>query len=214
MSGWTLWITSSTLPSFILVVQLLSQDWLFATPWTAARQAFLSFTTSQSLLKLVSIESVMPSNHLIFCRPVLLLPSAFPSIRVFSKGLALLIRWSKYWSFSFSIRPSIDYSELISFKLYKPSSINKRRHGDWKAKLFICGISASKTLKWAVGWQGAQTFRQVGEYLLPITVTDWALLVSRYWILSQKLVKNGNVHNLFLLNWICRLSKHIVKPQE
>ena len=128
MSGWSLWITNSTPLSFILViVQLLSQDRLFATPWTAARQAFLSFTISQSLLKLVSIESVMPSNHLIFCRPLLLLPSTFPSIRVFSKGLALLIRWSKYWSFSLSISPSSVYSGLISFKLYKPSSINKRQ---------------------------------------------------------------------------------------
>ena len=117
----------------------------------------------------------MPSNHLIVCRPLLLLPSNFPGIRVFSKGLALLIRWSKYWSFSFSIRPSSEYSGLISFKLYKPSSINKRRHGDWNAKLFICRISASKALKWAVGWQRAQTFRKVGEYLLLIIVTDLAL---------------------------------------
>ena len=138
MSGWSLWITNSTPLSFILVVvQLLSQDRLFATPWTAARQAFLSFTISQSLLKLVSIESVIPSNHLIFCRPLLLLPSTFPSIRVFSKGLALLIRWSKYWSFSLSISPSSVYSGLISFKLCKPSSINKRQQGDWNTKLFV-----------------------------------------------------------------------------
>ena len=138
MSGWSLWITNSTPLSFILVVvQLLSQDRLFATPWTAARQAFLSFTISQSLLKLVSIESVMPSNHLIFCRPLLLLPSTFPGIRVFSKRLALLIRWSKYWSFSLSISPSSVYSGLISFKLCKPSSINKRQQGDWNTKLFV-----------------------------------------------------------------------------
>ena len=88
-----------------------------ATPWTAACQASLSITNSQSLLKLMSIESVMPSNHLILCCPLLLLPSIFPSIRVFSNESALCIRWPKYWSFSFSIRPSMNkYSGLISFR--------------------------------------------------------------------------------------------------
>ena len=86
------------------------------TPWTAAHQASLSFTISLSLLKLMSIESVMPSNHLILCCPLLLLPSTFPSIRVFSNKLALCIRWPKYWSFCFSISPSNEYSGLISFK--------------------------------------------------------------------------------------------------
>ena len=90
---------------------------LFATPWTAARQASLSFTISQSLLKLVSIQSVIPSNHLILCRPLLLLPSTFPSIRVFSNESALHIRWPKHWSFSFSISPSNEYSGLISFRM-------------------------------------------------------------------------------------------------
>ena len=84
-------------------------------PWTAAHQASLSFTNSQNLLKLTSIESVMPSNHLIFCRPLLLLSSIFPSIRVFSKELVLHIRWPKYWSFSIS--PSSEYSVLISFTI-------------------------------------------------------------------------------------------------
>ena len=87
------------------------------TPWTAACQAFLSFTISQSLLKLMSIESVMPSNHLILCHPLLLLPSIFPSVKFFSNESALLIRWSKFWSFSFSISPSSDYSRLISFRI-------------------------------------------------------------------------------------------------
>ena len=89
----------------------------FATPWTAARQAPLSFTISQNLLKFMSIESVMPSNHLIFCCPLLILPSIFPSISVFSNESALHIRWPKYWSFSFSIRPSNEYSGLISFRI-------------------------------------------------------------------------------------------------
>ena len=89
-----------------------------AVSWTAACQASLSFTISRSLLKLVSIESMMPSNHLIFCRPLLLLPSISPSIRNFSNESALCIRWPKYWSFNFSISSSNDYSGLISFKIY------------------------------------------------------------------------------------------------
>ena len=88
-----------------------------ATPWTAAIQASLSITNFWSLLKLISIESVMPSNHLILCRPLLLLPSIFPSIRVFSNESVLHIRWPKYWSFSFSISPSNEYLGLISFKI-------------------------------------------------------------------------------------------------
>ena len=88
-----------------------------ATPWTAARQASLSITNSQSLIKLMSIESVMPSDHLFLCRPLLLLPSIFPSIRVFSNESVLHIRWPKYWSFSFSISPSNEYSRLISFRM-------------------------------------------------------------------------------------------------
>ena len=86
-------------------------------PWTAAHQACLSITNSDSLLKLMSIESVMPSNHLIFCRPLLLPPSIFPSIRAFSNESDLHIRWPKYWSFSFSISPSNEYSGLICFKM-------------------------------------------------------------------------------------------------
>ena len=97
-------------------VESLSRVRLFMTPWTAARQASLSITSSQSLLKLVSIESVMPSNYLIFCRPLLLPPSIFPSIRVFSNESVLPIRWPGYWSFSFSISPSNEYSVLISFR--------------------------------------------------------------------------------------------------
>ena len=97
--------------------QLLSPVQLFATPWTVAHQASLSITNSCSLLKLMSIESVMPSNHLILCRPLFLLPSIFPSIRVFSNELPLRIRWSKNWSFSFSISPSNEYSGLISFRM-------------------------------------------------------------------------------------------------
>ena len=108
------WIWLMNLP---IVVQSLSHVQLFATSWTAARQVSLSFTISWSLLKLMSIESVMPSNPLILCHPLLLLPSIFPSIRVFSNESAPCIRWPKYWSFSFSISLSSDYSGLIPFRL-------------------------------------------------------------------------------------------------
>ena len=98
-------------------VQLLSRVQLFETPWTAARQASMSITNSQSLPKPMCTESLMPSNHLILCRPLLLLHSIFPSIKVFSNGLALHIRWPKYWSFSFNISPSNEHSGLISFRM-------------------------------------------------------------------------------------------------
>ena len=98
-------------------VQSLSCVWLFATPWTAACQASLSITNSQNLLRLMSIESVMPSNHLILCRPLILLPSIFLSIRVFSNASVLCIRWPKCWSISFSISPSNEHSGLISVRI-------------------------------------------------------------------------------------------------
>ena len=107
-------------PAILLLgtsVQSLSCIRFFATPWTAARQASLSITNSQSLLKVMSIDSVMPSNHLILCRSLLLRPSIFPSIRVFSNEAVLPIRWPKYWSFSFNISPSNEHSGLISFKM-------------------------------------------------------------------------------------------------
>ena len=104
----------SSLPLFSSV-ESVSCAWLFATPWTVACQASLSITNSQSLLELMSIESVMPSNQLILCCPLLLLPSTFPSIRVFSNESALHIRWPKYLGFSFNISPSNEYSGLISF---------------------------------------------------------------------------------------------------
>ena len=100
-----------------VIVQSLSCVQLFATPWTAAHQASLSFTVSQSLLRFMSIKLVMPSNHLILCCTLLLLPSIFPSIRIFCSESALCIRWPKYWNFSFSISPFNDYSGLISFRI-------------------------------------------------------------------------------------------------
>ena len=105
----TAWLISS--------VHSLSRVWLFVTPWTAACQASLSITKSQSLFKLISIGSVMPSIYLILCYPLLLLPSIFCSIRVLSNESVIWIRWPKYWSFSFSISPSNEYSGLISFRM-------------------------------------------------------------------------------------------------
>ena len=99
------------------LVQLLSLVQLFASPWTAAHKASLSFTISQSSLELMSIELMVPYNHLVLCCPLLLPPSIFPSIRVFSSEAVLCIRWPKYWSFSFSISPSDEYSGLISFRV-------------------------------------------------------------------------------------------------
>ena len=111
------YLSSKSFLSPFVVVWSLSHVRLFVTPWIAAHQASLPFTISQSLLKLMSIASVMSSNHLILHHPLLFLPSIFPSIRVFSNELALHIRWPKYWSFSFSISPSDEYSGLISFRI-------------------------------------------------------------------------------------------------
>ena len=139
--------------TFFLIssVQLLSRVQLFATPWIAAHQASLSVTNSRSSLKLMSFELVMPSSHLILCPPLLLLPSIFPSIVVFSNELVLLIRWPKYWSFSFSISPSSEHSGLISFRM------------DWLDLLAVQG-----TLKISLGpsqYRLASTRRQPASSL-------------------------------------------------
>ena len=129
------------------VVQSVSRVWLFAAPWTAARHASLPFTLSWSLLKLLSIESVMPPNRLILCRPLLLPPSIFPRIRGFSNESVLHIRWPKYWSFSFSISPSNEHSGLISFKI------------DWFDLLAVQGTLKSllqhHSLKASIVWHSA-----------------------------------------------------------
>ena len=116
MKNRKIWQPQALVLQFSLV-QSLSHVQFFATPWTAAHQASLSITNSRSLLKLLSIESVMPSSHLILCQPLLLPLSIFPSIRVFSNESVLHIRWPKYWSFGLSITPSNEYSGLISFRM-------------------------------------------------------------------------------------------------
>ena len=140
-------------------VQELSHVPLFVTPWTAARQASLSITNSWSPPKLMAIESVMPSDHLILCRPLLLLPSIFPSIRVLSNQSALHIRWSKYWSFSFSISPSNEYLGLISFRMY------------WLDLLAVQG-----TLKSLL-----QQFKSISSSVLSLLYSPILISIHDYW---------------------------------
>ena len=140
-------------------VQLLSHVRLFVIPRTAAHQPSLSMTNSRSLLKLMSIESVMPSNHLILCHPLLLL-SIFPSIRVFSNESVLLIMWSKYWSFSFSISPSNEYSGLISFRM------------DWLNLLAVLG-----TLEFSP----TQQFKAINSSVLSFLYSPTLVSIHDYW---------------------------------
>ena len=141
-------------------VQSLSRVRLFATPWIAACQAFLSITNSWSWLKLMSIESVMPSNHLILCHSLFLLPSIFPSIRVFSNESTLSMRWPKYWSFSFSIFPSKEHPGLISFRMY------------WLELLAVQGILKSllqhHSSKASILWHSAFFTVQLSHHTWPL----------------------------------------------
>ena len=156
------------------LVQSLSHVWLFVTPWTAASQASLSITNSQGLLKLMSIESVMPSNNLILCHPLLLLPSMFPSIRVFSDESALCIRWPKYWSISFSISTSNEYSGLISFRT------------DWFDLLAVQGTLKSllqyHSSKASILWHSAFFIVQL---LHPCTTTGKTIALTRQTFVSK-----------------------------
>ena len=153
---------------FSCLVQSLSRVRLFVTPWTAARQASLSIANSWSLLRLMSIESVMPSNHLILRRPLLLLPSIFPSIRVFSNESALRIRWPKYWSFNFNISPSNEDPGLISFRM------------DWLNLLAVQGTLKSllqhHSSKVLIIWHSAFFIVQfyIGLYWFNPTLGIWA----------------------------------------
>ena len=142
-------------------VQLLSHVRLFETPWTAAYQASLSITNSQSLLKLRSMELVMPSNHLILCHPLLFLPSIFPSIRVFSNESALCIRWPKYWSFTFSISPSSEYSGLISFRM------------DWLDLVAVQGLSPESS--------PTPQFKSISSSVLTFLYSPTLTSIHDYW---------------------------------
>ena len=156
-----------------VTVQLLSHVWLFATPWTAAHQASLSITNSRSLLKLISIKSVRPSNHLILCHPLLLLPSIFPSIRVYASESALRIRWPKYWSFSFSISSSSEYWGLISFRM------------DWLNLLAVQGTLKSllqhHSSKASILWHSAFFTVQLSH---PYMITGKTIALTRQSLLA------------------------------
>ena len=155
-------------------IQSLSRVRLSAAPWNAAGQASLSITNSWSLLKLKSIESVMPSNHLILCRPLLLLPSIFPSIRVFSNESVLCIRWPKYWSFSFSISPSNEYSGLISLRT------------DWLDLLAVQGSLSSilqhHSLKASILWCSTFFIVQLPH---PYMTTEKTITLTRWTFVSK-----------------------------
>ena len=156
MSAWNTWLCWK-LPNCLSSVQALSHLWLFATPWSAAHQTSLSITNSQSLLKIMSIKSVMPSNHLSLCLSLFLLPSFFSSIRVFSNESALHIMWPKYWSFSFNVSPSNEHSGLISFRMdwldllavqgtlksllqHHSSKASILRRSAWYLRMYIMGV--------------------------------------------------------------------------
>ena len=164
-------------------VQLLSCVQLFATPWTASRQASLSITNSRSLLKLMSIELVMPSNHLILSCPLLCLPSIFPSIRIFSNESALLIRWPKYWSFSFNISPSNEHPRLISFRM------------DWLDLLAVQGTLKSllqhHSSKASILWHSAFFIVQFSHPYMPtgktLPLIRWTFVAKVMYLLFNML---------------------------
>ena len=169
------------------------------TPWTAAHQASLSITNSQSSLKLMSIESVMPSNHLILCHPLLLLPSIFPSIRVFSSESALCIRWPKYWSFSFSISPSNKYSGLISFRL------------DWLDLLAIHGTLKSLrqhcSSKASILWCSAFFIVQLSHPLEMWMTTGETIALTRWTFVDKVMSLLFNMLASYVIAFLSRILK-------
>ena len=179
-------------------VQSLSRVQLFATPWIAARQASLSITNSGSLLKLMSIESEMPSNHLILCHPLLLLPPIPPSIRVFSNESTLLMRWPKYWSFSFSISPSSEHPGLISFRM------------DWLDLLAVQGILKSllqhHSSKALIFWRSAFFTVQVSH---PYMTTRKTIALTRWTFVGKVMCLVFNRLSSLVIIFLPR-SKHLL----
>ena len=178
-------------------VQSLSRVRLFATPWTTARQASLSITSSQSLTKLMSIESVMPSSHLILCCPLLLLPSIFPSIRIFSNESALGIRWPKYWSSSFNISPSNEHSGLISFRMNWLDLLAVQ----WTLKSLLQHHS-SKTL---ILWRSAFFMVQLSH---PNTTTGKNIVLTRWTFVGKVMSLLFNMLSRLVITFLPR-SKHL-----
>ena len=180
------------------LVQLLSHIQLFAIPRTAARQASLSITNSRSLLKLMFIESVMPSSHLIICCPLLFLPSVLPSIRVFSYGSVLCIRWPKYWSFSFNISPSNEYLGLISFRM------------DWLDLLAVQGTRKSllqhHSSKASILWHSAFFIVQL---LHPYMTTGKTIVLTRWTCVGKVMSLLFNMLSRLVIAFLPR-SKHLL----
>ena len=196
------------------VVQSLSRVQLFVTPWTAAHQAPLSITTSRNLLKLMSIESVMPSNHLILCYPLLLLPSIFPSISIFSNESALCIRWPKYWSFNFSISSSNKYSGLISFRI------------DWLDLFTVQGTlksllqhhSSKASILWCSAFfrvQLAHPYITTGKNI-PLTRWTFAgkVLSLLFNMLSRLVIAFLSRSKCLLISWLQSSSTVILEPKK
>ena len=196
------------------VVHLLSCVRLFAIPWTAACQASLSFTISQSLFKLMSIESVMPSNHLIFCHPLLLLLSVFPIIRVFSNESALRIRWPKYWSFSFTINPSNEYSGLISFRIdwFDLSAVHRTLKGLFQHH----SLKASK-LQHSVFFtvQLSHLYMTTGKTVALTIQTFVSKVISLLFnMLSRFIIAFFPKRKCLLLSWLQARSAVILEPKK
>ena len=190
---------SPLLLCLIIIVQLLSPVWLSVTPWTAARQASLSLTISLSLFKLMSIEWVMPCNYLILCLPLLLLPSVFPSIRVFSNKSALRIRWPKYWSFSFSTSPSNEYSGLISFRI------------DWFDSLVVQGtlknLLQHHSLKALILWASAFFMVQLSH---PYMTTGKTIALTRWTFVGKVMSLLFNTLSRFVIAVLSRSKRLLI----
>ena len=191
-------------------VQSFSHVWLFATPWTAVRHASLSITKSWSLLKHMSIELVMPSKHLILCHPLLLLPSIFPSIRVFSNESALHISWPKHWSFSFSISPSNEYSGLSSFRI------------DWLGLLAVQGTLKSSPTPQFKSISSSALSLLYGQLLHPymttgktIGLTFFGKVMSLLFnMLSRLIIAFLPRSKCLLISWLQSLSAVILEPKK
>ena len=186
-------------PNQFSSVQRLSPVWLFATPWTAVRQASLSITNSWCLFKLMSIESVTPSNRLILCHPLLLLPSIFPNIRVFSNESALRFRWPKYWSFGFSISPSNEHPGLISFRM------------DWLDLLAVQGSLRSllqhHSLKASILWHSAFFIVQLSQ---PYMTTGKTIALTRWTLVDKEMSLFSNMLSRLVITFLPRSKRLLI----
>ena len=194
-------------------VQLLSHIRLFATPWTAARQVSLSVTNPQSLPKLMSIESVMASNHLILCHPLLLLPSIFPRIRVFSNESVLCIRWPKYWHFSFNISPSDEHSGLISFRMnwldllaVQGTLKSLFQHHSSKASILQCSAFFTVRL--------SHPYMTTGKLALTRWTFVGKVMSLLFNMLSRLVITFLPRSKRLLISWLQSPSAVIVEPQK